>query len=335
VNIGSRFTFLRIVAFIGMLFVQLLLVSLAHAQPTRIWVSGTGDDASPCTRVAPCKTFAGAISKTTAGGEISVLDPGGYGAVTITKSISITNDGAGEASILAPGTNAIIVNAAASDIINLRGLIIDGGQLAAAGLNGIRFIAGKALHIQNCVIKNFAGAGANGFGIQVALGGGVGQLFVSDTVISNNGSGNTGGGVLIQPTGAGSAKVILDRVRVEGNVLGLKVDGSNGAGTSGNSVVVRDSVVSGNSQTGISVTVSPGGQGSNIFVDRSAVLANGTIGILAAGAATAILVSNSTITTNGTGVAAQAGGSVFSYKNNNLNNNGTDGTFTPPALVQN
>jgi hypothetical protein len=335
--VGSRFIMLRttkVVAFIGMLCVQPLLASLAHAQATRTWVSGLGDDANPCTRVAPCKTFAGAISKTTAGGEISVLDPGGFGAVTITKSISITNDGAGEASILAPGTNAIIVNAAASDVINLRGLIIDGGQLAAAGLNGIRFIAGKALHIQNCVIKNFAGTGVSGFGIQVVLGG-VGQLFVGDTVISNNGSGNNGGGVLIQPTGVGSAKVILERVQVEGNVLGLKVDGTNSTGTSGNSLVVRDSVVSGNSQTGISVTVPPGGQGSNIFVDHTAVLANGTIGILASGAATAILVSNSTITLNGTGIATQAGGSVFSYKNNNLNNNGTDGTFTPPALVQN
>src|SRR5204863_8641456 len=107
--IGSRLILLRttkVVAFIGMLLVPAMLASLAHAQATRTWVSGTGEDANPCSRVAPCKTFAGAIHKITVGGEISVLDPGGYGAVTITKSISITNDGAGEASILAPGTNA-------------------------------------------------------------------------------------------------------------------------------------------------------------------------------------------------------------------------------------
>src|SRR5436309_2499427 len=169
----------RIVGIFMIIAMAILGLAPAHAQATRTWVSGVGDDANPCTRVAPCKTFAGAISKTIAGGEISVLDPGGFGAVTIT-SISITNEGAGEASILAPGTNAIIVNAAASDVINLRGIIIDGGQLGAAGLNGIRFISGKALHIQNCVIKNFAGSAGSGFGIEVALSG-LGQLFVSNT----------------------------------------------------------------------------------------------------------------------------------------------------------
>ena len=315
-------------------FALVLQAAPAHAQAARTWVSGVGDDANPCSRTAPCKTFAGAISKTAAGGEISVLDPGGFGAVTITKSISITNDGAGEAGILASGTNAIIVNAAASDVVNLRGIIIDGAPLAVPGLNGIRFLAGKALHIQNCVIKNFAGAAPSGFGIQLASSG-VSQLFVTDTVISNNGSGTNGGGILIQPTGLGSAKVFLQRVTLEGNVLGVKVDGTGSTGTSGNSLFVRDSVVSGNSQTGISVTVPVGGQGSNIFVDRTAVVGNGTIGILANGGASAILVSNSTITLNGTGIATQSSGSVFSYKNNNLNNNGTDGTFTPPTLSQN
>src|SRR5262245_60054141 len=84
----------------------------AHAQASRTWVSGLGDDAMPCSRSAPCKTFAGAIGRTIAGGEISVLDPGGYGPVTITKSISIFSDsGSGEAGILANGVNGIIVAA--------------------------------------------------------------------------------------------------------------------------------------------------------------------------------------------------------------------------------
>ncbi|MCU0340213.1 MAG: hypothetical protein MUE30_10020, partial [Spirosomaceae bacterium] len=74
------------------------------------WVSGVGDDANPCSRTAPCKTFAGAISKTAAGGEISVLDPGGFGAVTITKSITLNGDGT-LAGILASGTNGIVINA--------------------------------------------------------------------------------------------------------------------------------------------------------------------------------------------------------------------------------
>src|SRR6201992_683516 len=100
-------------------------VAPAQAQATRTWISGVGDDVNPCSRTAPCKTFAGAISKTAAGGEIDVLDPGGFGTVTITKAITI--DGGGTlASILASGTNGINVNAGASDIVILRNLSING-----------------------------------------------------------------------------------------------------------------------------------------------------------------------------------------------------------------
>ncbi len=132
------------------------LATVANAQATRTWVSGVGDDVNPCSRTAPCKTFAGAISKTAAKGEISVLDPGGYGAVTITKSITI--DGQGTlASILFSGTNGVIVNDSLTATPNtievvLRNLTMNGG---GTGIDGIRFLAGKRLsldtvHIQNC-----------------------------------------------------------------------------------------------------------------------------------------------------------------------------------------
>src|ERR1700730_2917097 len=97
---------------VGVLAVLAILVfagTPAYAQATRTWVSGVGDDANPCSRTAPCKTFAGAISKTAVGGEICVLDPGGFGAVTITKAISIRNDGVGTAGVLVSGTNGIII----------------------------------------------------------------------------------------------------------------------------------------------------------------------------------------------------------------------------------
>src|SRR5262245_57139376 len=123
-------------------------VAVAGAQASRTWVSGGGDDANPCSRTAACKTFAGAISKTSAGGEINAIDPGGYGAVTITKSITI--DGGGTfASILAAATTGIIVNAAASDVVTIRNVSINGNN---TGLNGIRFIAGGALHVERCEI---------------------------------------------------------------------------------------------------------------------------------------------------------------------------------------
>src|SRR5580704_12215109 len=112
-------------ALLGALFVAGLAIAPAHAQATRTWVSGVGDDANPCSRTAPCKTSAGAISKTPAAGEINAPAPGGFGAVTITKSISIYNDGVGEGGVLVSGTNGIVISAPGG-IVNLRGLIIDG-----------------------------------------------------------------------------------------------------------------------------------------------------------------------------------------------------------------
>src|SRR5262245_20565356 len=117
-------------AFIAAFAVVLSTASLAHAQATRTWISGVGDDLNPCSRTAPCKTFAGAISKTVAGGEIDTLDPGGFGAVTITQSI--TFDGtSGLAGILVSGTNGIVIQAGATDVVILRNLDING---IAAGL---------------------------------------------------------------------------------------------------------------------------------------------------------------------------------------------------------
>src|SRR5437868_7894786 len=98
----------------------------AQAQASRTWVSGTGSDANPCSRTAPCKTFAGAISKTAPGGEISALDPGGFGAVTITKSITIDGGGGQVASVLVAGTNGIVVQAGANDVVTLRNIRING-----------------------------------------------------------------------------------------------------------------------------------------------------------------------------------------------------------------
>src|SRR5262245_41347752 len=110
---------------IAILVAGLATASVAQAQATRTWVSGVGDDANPCSRIAPCKTFAGAISKTATNGEINVLDPGGFGAVTITKGITISSE-CTEAGVLVSGTNAIVINAPTTDVVTLRGLDING-----------------------------------------------------------------------------------------------------------------------------------------------------------------------------------------------------------------
>src|SRR5258705_8615274 len=141
--------------------------SAAQAQATRTWVSGVGDEANPCSRPAPCKTFAGAISKTAAGGEIDALDPGGFGAVTITKSVTI--DACCMAGILAAGTNGVTVNDSLSGtpntaVVTLRHLSING---AFTGQNGVRFLSGKSLNIDTCQIFGFNSG--TGFGLDVTL----------------------------------------------------------------------------------------------------------------------------------------------------------------------
>ena len=101
--------------------------------------------------MAPCKTFAGAMSKTAAGGELSVLGPGGYGAVTITKSITI-DGGSTLASILSAGTKGIIINAGQDAVVTLRNLSING---AGSGINGIKIISEKKVGVEDCKLANF------------------------------------------------------------------------------------------------------------------------------------------------------------------------------------
>jgi len=179
-----------LIAMLGTVCVPLLYAAPAHAQATRTWVSGVGDDVNPCSRTAPCKTFAGAISKTAAGGEISVLDPGGFGGVTITKSMTLNGDGTLASILNAGSVNGVIVNGAGARVV-LRNLSINGSIGATPGLNGVRFLQGAELMVDRCVIQ-----GNTGNGIDVALGAS-GTLFVTNSVFTQNAKGinmNTTGG---------------------------------------------------------------------------------------------------------------------------------------------
>jgi hypothetical protein len=177
----------------------------SFAQATRTWVSGVGDDANPCSRTAPCKTFAGAISKTAAGGEIDILDSGGFGTVTITKAITIDGTGA-LGSILASSTNGIIVNAGVNDVVVIRNISINGAG-TTLGLNGIRYLAGKRVIVENCDILNFS---ANS--IDVALSA-KGIITVKNTTISSSSS--TAIGIDVN-TSVDTATVVLDNVKIQG-----------------------------------------------------------------------------------------------------------------------
>jgi hypothetical protein len=182
------------------------LAPSAGAQATRTWVTGVGDDVNPCSRTAPCKTFAGAISKTAAGGEINCLDPAGFGAVTITKSMTISCPYT-EGGVLAGG-NGIVVNAGPGDVVYLRGLDIFG---VAPPSNGIRFVAGGALHLDEVRIRNFNAA--NSFGISFVPSA-TSRLYIVNSRISDNGNigangGGTGGGINVDPGAAGKATVFI------------------------------------------------------------------------------------------------------------------------------
>src|ERR1700692_2842403 len=133
------------------------VASIASGQAKRTWVSGVGDDVNPCSRTAPCKTFAGAISKTAAGGEIDVLDPGGFGAVTIIKSITFDGGGGQVDSILVAGSNRINVSAGASDVIILRNLRLNGiVNSGSPGLTGVQINSAAKVVIEKCDIFGFS-----------------------------------------------------------------------------------------------------------------------------------------------------------------------------------
>lgn len=322
--------FSRALTFIAIGLVLVLLQALpAQAQATRTWVSGVGDDANPCSRTAPCKTFAGAISKTAARGEINAIDAGAFGTVTITKSITISIEGL-EGGVLGTATNGITINAGPTDVVVLRGLDIDGSQGAGAspGLNGIRFLAGGALHVQKCLIRNFTAASPNGFGILFSPSA-TSTLYVNDTFISNNGTGATGGGIGLQPSGAaGNALALIENVQVQGNISGIVANSTSGTGIR---ALVRNSTITGSAATALAAITPVGAAGINVFAEKVAVAGNSGTGIKSDGL-NVIIVNKSTIEFNGTGLATANGGTINSYGNNNLEINATPGAFTPPIL---
>jgi hypothetical protein len=281
----------------------------AHAQATRTWVSGVGDDANPCSRTAPCKTFAGAISKTAPAGEINVLDPGGFGAVTITKAISIYNEGVGEAGVLVAGTNGIVISAGVGDIVHLRGLVIDGVN-ASGSSSGILFNNGLGLVVENCVIQEM------GTGITFQPQNANASLHVQDTLIANN----SGTGISVRPTSTFSAKISLDRVRIVTNGGGgVKLDGSGGTG--GISAAITESIIANNTSNGVNA-VSQTGETTTVSIIRTTISNNGGAGLQAnnssGGTATltigySLLLGNNTATNNPSGTAT-----IQSYGNNQV-----------------
>jgi hypothetical protein len=293
----------------------LAVASAAQAQATRTWVSGVGDDVNPCSRTAPCKTFAGAISKTAANGEIDCIDPGGFGAVTITKGITI--DGAGTmGSILASLTNGIIVNDAATPptaVVTIRNLSING---AGNGLNGIRILKARTVHVENVEIFGFTGNGIDA--PLTAAASDVTELYFDDVDIRSISGAGSVGIKLSAPLPGMNA--YLDHCHIERVATGLQA-GNNSF------PVIRNSVIVKSANNGVEMV--SGASGSPKATIENTLLSNNTTA-LSAGSGTTTFLSQSTITGCVTGIAA-GGGVVQSSGNNRILGNGNDG-LTPTIV---
>ncbi len=288
--------------------VFLLGICVAQAQATRTWVSGVGDDANPCSRTAPCRTFAGAISKTATGGEINALDPGGFGAVTITKSITIDGGPTNSAGILASGVNGVVINAPSSARIVLRNLSINGTRTPGV-FNGIRFLAGEILYVESCQIEGF-----DQFGIDFQPANGS-FLQVKDSVLRNNRQGN----IAIAAATTGISRASIDNTTIENGAFGIR------AGTNSR-VSINRSFASAN---GSNAAYLADGSGAQMNLESSVAFSN-TFGVRARNNAI-VRISNVTVASStNTGLLFELGGQILSFGNNKIGGNPIDGS--PSAL---
>jgi hypothetical protein len=285
-----------------LLLMALALGPLASAQATRTWISGVGDDQNPCSRTAPCKTFAGAIMQTAVGGEIDCLDPGGFGAVTITQPITI-DCGPGVGSILVGGTNGIVINSTgASDYITIRNLTLEG---LGTGLNGIEILAGNTVHLENVKIHNFVTTG-----VQVAAAAPVNLSMNNVTITADN---VTSSGISMTTT-SGVASAELDNVRIWNTHPGLQ-------GKANSVWTAHDSDLSFN---GVGAKAIQAGAIINLI---NCQLNNNTVAAVESVAGSTIVVVSSTMSQNGTALIPN-GGTLLSDGQNNVNGNTSNGSVT-------
>jgi hypothetical protein len=284
----------KLLALAGTTLALFALSAPAHAQATRTWVSGVGDDLNPCSRTAPCKTFAGAISKTFINGEIDCLDPGGYGAVTITKSITIDCTGT-FGSILASGTTGVTISIAvnANDpfrTVRLRGLSINGSGASGTigtrtGVRGVRILDAAVVEIEDTVITDFV---TNGIADSRTSTGG--KLLIRNSVIRDV----TGSAILA--AGANPNNVSIENVHAINSGFGI-------AAATGNKVSIARSVFAGNTTAGV--------ENSLVSGNAAGLKSTGTMSL-----------SNSSIFFNSTGIT----GTTTSFGNNRIFGNGAPGT---------
>jgi hypothetical protein len=323
-KIASSFIAIAMLTFVP------LRAEAVQATAPRTWVSHSGNDSNACTALSPCLTFAGAYAKTSAGGEIDVLDGGDFGYVQINHALTIANDGAGTAAITPANLGAINISAGLSDAVVLRGLTFNG--VTGSGGAAISYTGGASLLIDHCKIQGFQSGG----GIYVAsTSSGVPlKLSVTDTVLSNDGASAAGAGVLVVSAVGGTATAHLERVQILNAIgNGIRADGTfSGAGAI--DVELHDVTVdAANGGSGV-VAVSPtsGGPAVKLVADNVTVSHSAGYGFRAVGGTASVTLRHSTIEANGVGIGASSGGQIFSFGDNSFAGNTSGNGATPTAI---
>ena len=264
-----------------------------HAQNNRTFVSNTGvsgNTALGCSAASPCDTFAHALSVTNAGGEINCLNAGEFGPVTITQEVTINCESTSNGGITTSGANAIVVNTAGS--VSLIGLDING--MNVAGGNGVAIVSSGSVNIRNCKIHGF---------------------LANET--------DTGFAIVSMPLSSGG-NLVVDKVLLAYNSAGVGLLAvSSGASVN---MTVRNSDINNNVAYGIVVDVANGGTHAGATIEQTTLAFNGAAGLLASGAGAIAVLGSAAVVNNGAGIAAARGGIIYSFKNNQIGGNGTDGT---------
>jgi hypothetical protein len=297
----------------GLAVAVMLPAASAQAQAPRTFVSAAGSDSNPCSFAAPCRHFQAAVNATSLGGEVDALDPAGYGPITITQAITI--EGQGWSYIAPPANgNGITINAVSGNVA-IHGVSLNGVGITGP-TNGIQFNSGGSLNVRDSVIQNFSNIGI----IFEPNSSTLSQLFVSNTLVSDNGS----DGIAINPGGSGTTTGVLDHVEAENNGSGIFV----GSFTQTVNMTVSDSVSANNAGSGIQVFSIVGMV--SVMVRNATIANNAGNGLEADSTGATIRVTRSTITGNATGWAVSSPGVVSSYADNNIDGN-TSANSEPPS----
>ncbi|MDH7973665.1 right-handed parallel beta-helix repeat-containing protein [Sphingomonas sp. AR_OL41] len=302
------------VGFAALVSTGVLLSAPAAAQSTRTWVSGVGNDANPCSRTAPCQTFAAALANTNAGGEVNCLDGGGFGTATITKAVSIVCDGTEAGVLVSTGVTGLTVAAGATDAVTISGLDFQG---VAGPASGVSFVSGGSLRIANSKFRGFTTAS---YAVSVAPTNSISNVALENVSVTDGVN-----GILVSPASNAQVNFTLKHATVQNNsTVGLRIDltGKSGGGIY---ALVDDSIVSGGN-VGLNIKA-PLGTGVTSITVTNSTFTRLAFGV-AVNTAYAPYFGNNTITDNTTGVALLNSSTAYSFGDNRVANNVTDGAFT-------